>query len=127
MQRQQRIEITAHIAHGGDAVRQQQRDHELPAAGWLARRRQVKVHVGQPRNQVFIVAIDDRGAPRNVIGLRRRNRGNLVPHNQHGHVALRRRAGHIDQRNVGNGQRRLAPPAGTQRHTHQNTHAHEEP
>ena len=56
----------AHVAHGGDAIGDEQRKNEFAAADGFARTGKVHVHVGESWNEEFAGGVDDFCAERDV-------------------------------------------------------------
>ena len=55
-------DVAAHVADGGDAVGNQEREDEFAAAGWFSCARQVDVHVGEAGDEEFSCGVDWSGA-----------------------------------------------------------------
>ena len=62
----QRVDVAAHVAHGGDSVSNEKRKNEFAAAGGFAGTGEMHVHVSEAGNKKFSGSVDDFRAARDV-------------------------------------------------------------
>jgi len=98
------IDGAVHVAHGGDAVGDEQRDDEVAAPRGFAGGSQVDVRVDEAGDEKFAGGVDGGRVGGKRDAARRTNQRDVIALDENRGVELRRGTGGIDDRGVGDGQ-----------------------
>src|SRR6266568_4031265 len=113
----QLLDFSSHVADRGDSVRDEKWKDEFSAAARLPRPGQMDMHVTEAGDQEFSGGIDNSRVARNIHRRRGSNRCNFLIFDHDSRIRSWRRIRTIDQRDVGNNERRLDRSILSPKHT----------
>jgi len=101
--RNERFEISAHIANARYSICDEKWKKEISAAVWFARASEMDVQIGEAGYQEFSASVNDSCSGGNGNRIRRAERHNFFLVDENRLIRRRLRAGHIDHGDVRDG------------------------